>query len=131
MRLASFGVFALLALVAATATGQQQTGPKDLLIGTWVYSDKKGDNEYKATVVFDKDGNTRATLASKIGDKETAIDINARYKWVPGSEDTIEMTSRPPGAKEDQTETVKIKVSDKDLSISGKDGKDMKFTRSK
>jgi glycine betaine/choline ABC-type transport system substrate-binding protein len=132
MRLASLGVFALLGLMAAAAIGQQ-TGPKELLVGTWVMTEKKEAGELKATLVFDKDGNTRATLSVKAtgtaGDPVQELTIDARYKWV--GEDTIEMTTKPPGAKEEQTEKVRVKVSDKELLLSGKDGKDMKFTRSK
>jgi uncharacterized protein (TIGR03066 family) len=133
MRCLRFGVCAAFLLVVSTALAQpapkDQPSPKDLILGQWAMSEKKDGAEIKAAFTFTKD-KAVATLSFKMGDnKPDEITIDARYVWV--ADDTIEMTARPPGAKEDQTEKVKIKVSDKELIMSGKDGKALTFNRPK
>ena len=104
MRFARFGVGAAVLFLVSTALGQQPspTSPRDLIVGEWVMSEKKDDTEIKATFVFTKDHKAMATLSFKMGkEEEKKVTINATYDWVGMSDDTIEMTTRPPGAKED------------------------------
>jgi hypothetical protein len=128
MRLKCWGVFALLTMIAATALGQQPPKPADLIIGKWIMSDKSGNTELKATLEFGKD-TVHTMLSLKPGEKEAPMEtsFDAKYKWLDG--ETIEMTARPPMARDDQTEKIKVKVTEKDLVMTGKDGRVLTFSR--
>jgi hypothetical protein len=95
------------------------SSPKDLIIGKWESKEKIGDKEITITMEFTKD---------KIKTSMGSFSSEGSYKWVDN--DNIEVTAKGLDDKE-VTEKTKVKVTDKELELTDKDGKTKKFTKAK
>ena len=102
------------------AVGRAKIGEK--LVGKWEAADEpiKG-----AIFEFLKNGDLKLTI--KFGENKIRS-LAGKYKAL--SEDTLEMTVKGPDGKE-STEKVKFKLEKESLSITGPDGKTIKFDKAK
>jgi len=130
------GIVATAACLALVLSGC--SGPKDKIIGKW---ERKDTQEIMGTKIdikmvldFQKDGKLKWTASSKAGEKTEEKSGEGTYKWVDN--ENIEVTMKDPESGKEKTEKNKVKVTDTELTITGKNeltGKeeDMKFTKVK
>jgi uncharacterized protein (TIGR03066 family) len=112
----------LAVVLALTLVGfvSAQGKSKELIVGKWEYTEKKDGKENKITMDFAKDGKLKVAFAI---DGMQLFNIDGTYA-VPDDK-TLEVTFMG------KTEKSKIEVSEKELSITGQDGKNFKMTRAK
>lgn len=116
MRLA---MFAVVVTLITSVTTLAQTDAKELLVGKWEAKEKIGEAELKINLEFTKD-------ALKVS--FDTFKVEGKYKWA--DKDTLEVTITGMDGK-DMTEKTKVVVTKDTLSLTGKDGKETKFTRAK
>jgi hypothetical protein len=115
--LAAAGLALLLAGVALA-----QPKPQEAILGKWESNEKKGDADIKTALEFLRDGRTTMSLQITKGGKEvTKHSEEGTYKWL--DDETIEVTVNK------EAEKVKVKVTDKELTITPKKGEALKFAR--
>jgi uncharacterized protein (TIGR03066 family) len=108
-----------LALVLVSVT-YAQGKTKDLIVGKWEMSEKKDGKELKVTMDFAKDGKVKVGVSI---DNMAAFNLDGTYE-VPDDE-TVALTFMG------KTDKAKVKINDKEMSITGGDGKTNKLTRVK
>jgi uncharacterized protein (TIGR03066 family) len=91
--------------------------PEKQILGKWETTEP--DSKQKITLEF-ADKNVLKIVVGQ-------ITVEARYKFV--DDENMELTMTFPDST--MTEKVKIKVEEKELVLTGKDGKPTKFTRAK
>jgi hypothetical protein len=110
-----------LLLVWCTTISAHNPTPADLLVGRWQASEHLADGELALRMEF-----TRDSVRINIGG--AGATVSGPYHWIDAQ--TIEVAVRDPDNRV-QTERSTIQVSDKELTVTGRDGHPVTFTRVK
>jgi hypothetical protein len=106
-------------LVCCAVASARSPSPADLLVGRWQATEQLEDRELSLRMEFTRDS-VRITIGGAT--------VSGPYRWVDAQ--TIEVALRDPD-NHVQTERSTIQVSDKELTVTGRDGHPMTFTRVK
>jgi uncharacterized protein (TIGR03066 family) len=104
-----------------TGVAVAQPRPQEAILGKWEMTRKEGETDLKITLEFLRDGRTTMELEAKSGKETSQKKEEGTYKWI--NDETIEVTI------DKEAERARVKVTDRELTLTPKSGAAMKFTR--
>jgi len=114
-------VFALALCLGGVAAAQVK--PQEAILGKWEMVRKDGEKELKVTLEFLRDGKTTCLIQERQSGKETGSKTEeGTYRWL--DDETLEVT-----VNKTDSEKAKVKVTDKELTITPTSGQALRFAR--